>query len=260
MQGDNAAMTEYAARGLIGLLTPQANTTVEPEFNILLPPGYAHLNARLVSGRATIEERLVDYFERLEVSCAQFANAPLGAIAVACTGSSYLVGRDREDAILSALSSRRGMPAYTAATAVVDALRKLGARRIALGSPYPESLTRQSVAYWQSRGFEVAQVQSLPLDAGQFHPIYALPGEMAAGLIERLSVEKAGAILLLGTGMPTLRALGQSGGKSGMPVLSCMLCLGWRAVDLLAPGGADIAPWVDGSAWRARLLAHTDGA
>jgi maleate isomerase len=253
-------MTEYATRGLIGLLTPQANTTVEPEFNILLPPGYAHLNARLVSERGTIEERLVDYFERLAHSCAQYANAPLNAIAVACTGSSYLVGRDREDAVLAALRSQRGLPVYTAATAVVAALHKLGARRIALGSPYPESLTQKSVAYWQSRGFEVAQVQSLPQDAGQFHPIYAMPGEMAGSLIEGLSGAKADAILLLGTGMPTLRALQQVGGKSSMPVISCMLCLGWQAVDLLAPGGADIAPWVEGSAWRTRLLAHTDAA
>lgn len=28
---------EYAPRGFIGLLTPQANTTVEPECNILFP-------------------------------------------------------------------------------------------------------------------------------------------------------------------------------------------------------------------------------
>ena len=27
---------EYAPKGLIGLLTPQANTTVEPEFSILI--------------------------------------------------------------------------------------------------------------------------------------------------------------------------------------------------------------------------------
>ena len=42
---------EYAPRGLVGMLTPQANTTVEPEFNLLWPPGVAMINARLISDK-----------------------------------------------------------------------------------------------------------------------------------------------------------------------------------------------------------------
>ena len=45
---------EYASRGLVGMLTPQANTTVEPEFNILWPRGVAMINARLMSGKASM--------------------------------------------------------------------------------------------------------------------------------------------------------------------------------------------------------------
>src|SRR4029077_8832482 len=57
-----AMSLEYAPRGLVGMLTPQANTTVEPEFNILWPPGVAMINARLMSDKGTISARLVDYF------------------------------------------------------------------------------------------------------------------------------------------------------------------------------------------------------
>ena len=68
---------EYAPRGLVGMLTPQANTTVEPEFNLLWPPGVAMINARLMSDKGTIAARLVDYFANYGASLRQFANAPI---------------------------------------------------------------------------------------------------------------------------------------------------------------------------------------
>ena len=90
---------EYAPRGLIGALVPQANTTVEPEFQILWPPGYAMLSARLTSPKDTIEARLEDYWATTEASLDQFANAPLSVVAFGCTGASYLAGKDEEDAL-----------------------------------------------------------------------------------------------------------------------------------------------------------------
>ncbi|MFM7690670.1 MAG: hypothetical protein ACKPAC_14630, partial [Alphaproteobacteria bacterium] len=90
----------YARNGLLGVLTPQANTTVEPEFSLLLPPATAMLTARLVSTKPSLNDRLRDYVAGLDATCAQFANAPLGAIAFACTGSSYLVGPAAEDAAI----------------------------------------------------------------------------------------------------------------------------------------------------------------
>ena len=103
------AWSNMRAKGLIGLLTPQANTTVEPEFAILMPPGYAFLNARMVSDKPTIEGRLDDYFANMERSIAQFANAPIGAVAFACTGASYLQGVKRERAAVEAIEVARGI-------------------------------------------------------------------------------------------------------------------------------------------------------
>ena len=67
---------EYAPHGLIGVLTPQANTTVEPEFWVMLPPGVALINARMMSDKDTLEGRLLDYFEQLDTAVRQFHNAP----------------------------------------------------------------------------------------------------------------------------------------------------------------------------------------
>jgi maleate isomerase len=251
---------EYAPRGLIGILTPQANTTVEPEFSILLPPGVGAINARLVSGKPTMEERLVEYFDRFEAAIGQFANAPVDAIAIACTGASYLAGVAREDDALRRLGrSTGGAGVFTAAIAVVDALRAIGAEKIGLVSPYSAELTRSAVAYWEARGFAVAEVASAESDATAFHPIYALPSGQARRALESIARSDLDAVVMLGTGMPTLRPILDHPRLGRAPVMSCMLCLAWRAVialDRQTPTAASLLHWIDRPEWGPRLIAR----
>src|SRR5882757_4262656 len=166
---------EYAPHGLIGILTPQANTTVEPEFWLMLPPGVAMINARMTSDKPSLEARLVDYFDRIDKTLEQFHNAPIGAIAFATTGASYLAGIARERAVVEAIAKRTGVALITAGHAVVLALNTIGARRIGIVSPYPEGLTKVSISYWQAHGFEVDGVVQIATRSDNFHPIYSIP-------------------------------------------------------------------------------------
>lgn len=249
---------EYASKGLIGVLTPQANTTVEPEFSILFPPGHAIVNARMISSKATIEERLVDYGETIDRQIDQFANAPLTALAIATTGVSYLIGRKAEDALVDRVMSERGVPLVTTARAVCDALTTLGARRIALVSPYPAGLLDKSVRYWEACGFHVTDVASVFVDAEAFHPIYALSADTADGALRSLDGAGHDAVVMLGTGMPTLTSLERAALRPGPPVLSCVLALAWRSVVAASGGSPDITvlnEWISARRWRDRLHA-----
>jgi maleate cis-trans isomerase len=255
---------EYAPRGLVGMLTPQANTTVEPELNLLWPAGVAMINARLLSDKDTMSARLVDYFANYGGSLRQFANAPVGVVAAACTGASYLAGREREASVAAELSARGGCPFITAAMAVVDALGALKANRIGLVSPYPDDLNGASVAYWRSHGLDVVEVASV-FDAesvfnaeSAFHPIYSLAGSSAMLALCALEDKPLDAIVMLGTGMPTLAPIAAAVGWSGPPVMSCNLCLAWRAVvalDRQEPRASTLAPWLRGEGWVDRLNA-----
>jgi len=250
---------EYAPRGLLGVLTPQANTTVEPEFAALLPPGIAMLNARMTSGKPTIIARLLDYLASLDAWSDQFANAPVGAIAFACTGASYFAGVTAETEAVERISAARGVPFVTAGHAVRDAFHALGAKRIGLVSPYPQDLTEAGVAYFTALGFEVARVSGSTLKDGVFHPIYAMTGEGAHQALEALDPSGLDAIAMLGTGMPTLAPIRRTPFHGGVPVLSCMLALGWRstcALDGVAPDAKNLLAWVRGEGWGARYAAR----
>jgi maleate cis-trans isomerase len=256
---------EYAPRGLVGLLVPQANTTVEAEFGILMPPGIAAIAARLTSPHAGIADRMRDYIASLDATIAQFADAPLGALALAVTGASYYTGAAEEDEAVARLEDRLGVPVVTAARAVRDSLLALGARRIGLVSPYPPDVTAASAAYWTARGFAVARIAETTPPAGAFHPIYALGSDAAVAALDSLDAAGLDAVVMLGTGMPTLRAILARPALGAAPVTSSMLSLAWRVAEALArgrtagappPPAESLRPWIAGEGWRARLAAR----
>jgi len=255
---------EYGPRGLIGVMTPQANTTVEPEFYLMWPPGYAMINGRLTSPKKTIEERLVDYYDALESELVQFANAPIKAVAVACTGASYLVGAKKEAELVARWTAKAGVPVITAGIAVAQAFRAMGAKRIGLASPYPPGLTEISVGYWNDMGFDVGAVAGTFNTDPAFHPIYSLTADSADECLLALDAKDIDAIVMLGTGMPTLEPIARAAKRSGPPVISCMLALAWATLEAADGGSADplarLKGFIAGDGWAERLAAQKAGA
>jgi len=266
----------YAPEGLVGVLTPQANTTVEPEFAVLLPPRVGLIAARLVSSRESLEDRLHDYFEHLDDTLDTFGGAPLGAVAVACTGPSYLIGPMAEDQLVDSLQRRRGVAVATAAQALVAALRALNAQRIALVSPYPAALTQASMGYWTARGFEVVAVQTVAAAKAGHHPIYAIESDAVTAALEGLKARlqapgapAADAVVLLGTGLPTLPALArpapaEAANNPERPLLCANLALAWQAMEHLAgrpqaPSAQTLRALLTDAGWRLRLAQQWGG-
>jgi maleate isomerase len=220
--------TEYGRRGIVGIGVPQANPTVEPELQLLRPAGVSLVTARLFSPSRDPATRIRDYLERMDDALLRFDDLSLDAFAFACTGSTYLVGHEREQAIVGALARRFDYPVLTAAAAIEAALRHIGARRILLVAPYPDWLAGPGVAYWQDRGFEVTALRQVRLPSADTHGIYALGSAQAEEAIRGEGPGDADTILLSGTGMPSLRVLTKGQRLFGRPVLSSNACLAWH--------------------------------
>ncbi len=240
---------EYGAA--LGITVPQANTTVEPEFQAMLGCSQTLLAARMTSTSNDSRRRLADYLDQLGQTLAQFDVAPLRAAGFACTGSSYLAGHSAETTRLESLSSAAGFPVLSAAQSILSALRALGATRIAVLSPYPEWLAEAGLRYWQSAGLTVTATAGLPADLLDTRRIYALQTADVLKIFDSLDTAGCDAVLLSGTGMPTLRTIALR--KADVPVLSSNLCLAWQMrcavdrsaspADLLADLLSSQAPW-----------------
>jgi maleate isomerase len=239
-------VSDYGARGLIGVLPPQANTTVEAELGVLLEPDMAMVVSRLTCYERDSRARLVGYFHNVEAALRAFDSAEPGIVLFACTGSTYLVGLEEEDRRFAAQPRR----ILSAARAVLQALDALKATRIALVSPYPAWLSDACVAFWNAQGRRVVAVRAPAGDRSDTRRIYDLGCRDAQKEIEALVDADVDCILITGTGMPSLAAIAKA--RAGVPVLSSNLCLAWAAQKNIG-----LQAWLaPEAAWRRRLAAR----
>lgn len=224
---------------VMGIAVPQANTTVEPEMQALLGTGHTLLTARMNSPSPDSRQRLTDYLDDLARHLGQFDVAPVQVAGFACTGSSYLVGPDEEALRLKAITDACGFPVLSAAQSIRHALKALGARRIALVSPYPSWLSDAGKAYWKSCGLELAASTGIPAELLDTRNIYKLRTAAVIEIVNGLDISSCDAVLLSGTGMPSLRLM--AGNTLPLPMLSSNFCLAWAMRLALEPAKPGLA-------------------
>lgn len=241
---------DYGRAGIVGIGTPQANPTVEAEMAILLPTAVLPVTVRLTSTAADPLDRLRDYLMELPKTLVGYDTLRPRAFGFGCTGSSYLVAPDAQAALIAGIEDRFGYPVVAATDAIAWQLRSIGARRIAIASPYPAALSDAAHAFWQAAGFEVVAVRRIDTGQADTRGIYTLSSDDARPAAEELRQLPVDAVLLSGTGMPSLKLVAALNG-GGPPIYSSNLCLAARLCAV-----ADI-PFPAADEWGQRLIQAT---
>lgn len=233
---------DYGARARIGIATPQANPTVEPELRRLMPESIGVYATRLVHSAPDVETRLDHYIRNLPAAIKSFGTLRLAAFGFGCTGSSYRAGPALEDALTQEAAMQNNLPVITAAQAIRMCLARLGARKIALVSPYPQALAEAGVRYWEESGLEVMARTRVDPALTDTHRIYELTSADALAAVHSLTLDAADCIVVSGTGMPTLAALRNCRATLARPVISSNAALAWCLLRAVAPELAHDSP------------------
>jgi maleate isomerase len=226
---------EYGPRGRVGIATPASNPTVEPEMRLLLPADIGVYATRLAAAPADLPGRLRRYLTHIPETAASFGSLAIQALGVGCTLASYLAGCELEDRLTTAAQAQLQLPVFTATQAIRRALETLGARAIALVSPYPRTLAESGDAYWTSAGFTLTARLLLDEQMPDTRAMYSLGSDDTLHAMRRIDPRGADCIVCTGTAVPSLRALTTfRRGNPLLPVVSANLCLAWtlyQAVD-----------------------------
>ena len=148
----------------MGLIVPSTNTVMEPDLYNHLPSRVTLHTARmLLQGGVTIEseERMLD--EYLPANAKEIGTLRPDVVVFGCTSAGALRGPAYEHNLSQELTKITGAPTVTIMEAVVEELRRLAAKRVALLSPYSPEVNETIQRSLEASGFQVVYVRGMDL-------------------------------------------------------------------------------------------------
>lgn len=211
----------------IGLLVPSSNTTVEPEFYRALPRSVTLHTARLYLTRIA-PEAILGMVEDMEAQAKLLASADVDVIVLGATAPSFLNGLGYDRELVQKIEAATGRKATTTSTALVDAMRHLGAKRVVLGSAYDERVNGIAKAFLEASGFEVTGMKGLALVDNLV--VGRLSSDTAYDLALEVNRDDVDAIVLACTNWQTMEAIERIERETGKPVISTTQASIWAAL------------------------------
>lgn len=212
----------------IGLMVPINNTTMEPELLVWLPAGSACRTLRIPRGKGTLTPQdLPAYIDQALEMAAAFADDGIDLVVYGCTAAGFLAGPERDAAIAARLAEVTRKPVVTTASAMVAALRHLGARNIALVTPYLDLVNERLRGFLEQSGIGVEVLASFR--AQSVDELAAITPAQIAALSRETMRAGCDALFIACSQLPTREILAELERDFGRPVWSSIKAVAWQA-------------------------------
>jgi maleate isomerase len=213
----------------IGLILPSVNCIIEPEFYAIAPRGFSFHSTRVLLTETT-PEALIRMEEDLDQAARLIETINPHAVVYACTSGSFVKGLGWDRLIVDRLQSIVGCPAITTSTAMVEALRVLGIRKVALATPYLDVVNEREEEFLKKSGFEVVCCKGLGLSG---RAIREQPPEKVYELAKSVNLAEADGLFISCTDFRAVEVIDFLETELKKPVLSSNQVTLWALLKIL---------------------------
>lgn len=217
-----AALTTLAGAqtAVLGLIAP-VEAEVPPEAATMYPTGVRFINASV--GLANMTPEGYDLvLDRIAPAAKRLAEAGAQALTLMGTSLSFYKGAAFNRELTQRMTQASGRPAVTMSTAVIEGLRSVGGRRLAVATAYNDEVNRRLQTFLHEEGFDVLAIRGLGVEKVEDIKAVTQDGlfKFSVGVFE--SAERADAMLVSCGGLRTLELLQPLESRCKIPVVSSL--------------------------------------
>ena len=225
---------QLGPRGRIAIVVPSTNTSCQPECEMLRPAGVTnHVGRISIRERPlTTEQAFMEHVQAMRDGMREAID-----VVVTCKPTHVIMGVALEafwggveaaDELQAELTQRAGVGISMGSTATVTALRKLGAKSIAVLTPHQPRGDEQVRRYFEEAGFRIPRLIGLKC-ASPVLIAHTTPQQVVAAIRE-LDGDDVDAIVQVGTNLAAIRLCAEAEHWLEKPVLAINAITYWDAL------------------------------
>jgi maleate cis-trans isomerase len=213
-------------------MVPSNNTTMEGELLAWLPTGSTVTTVKIPRGAGLLTAETIPAYRDSAISLARqhFGGGEVDLIAYGCTAAGFISGPSGDAALSAMLSEATGLPVVTTARAMVSALQHDRAKRIAVVTPYHDSVNAQLVAFLADGGIEVARLETFR--APDVAALGRITAQEVRGLARTTMGSDCDALFIGCSQLPTHAILDDLQREFDRPAWSSIRATAWNAARL----------------------------
>lgn len=210
-----------APRGVIGVMTPAMNTVVQPELELLRPPGVTNQLQRFRLGGEKVSDDLIEEAEKL-MDCNPVA------LAVGLTTDGGPGGVAKLSARCKELADTVGIPVFNASEADHVALRALDVSRVGVVTPFNAEIDWHVRTNVEEAGFDVVAIRGT--EAPSLPAICETPLEDIRRVFRQVAESDCDAVLQVGTALAFAALIDELEYETGKPIVACNVAVYWQTL------------------------------
>jgi len=214
-------------RRKFGVLVPSSNITMEYELYKMAPPGVSFHFSRISQTEST-EKQFITMLDYIPEKSKLLAHARVDAIAFGCTSGSFIKGMGYDKKVIEDIKNSTGIMATATSTAVVEALKITGIKRLSVGATYSDSIMDKLKNFLEKNDFEVVKMKGLNMACGEGE----LSLDVTYNLIREIDIPQADGIFISCTDFKTVELLEILESDFGKKVISSNQATMWKLLRL----------------------------